>query len=121
MAMSAGQRLRRSLDSELRKAAKTQGVILVWSPAEVAAIATAVRAADYAEVLQARFDSAAAADAEDAAAASVLVKVSAELRLLHRLVADMVARLQFGPGKAKSERHVRSARTRWDRAAEVLS
>jgi hypothetical protein len=118
--MSAGRKLKLSLDNELRKAGRAQNLTLVWSPAEVAAIGTAVRAADAAEVLQARFDCAAAADPDDAAAVQVLVKTSAELRLLHRLCADMVARLQFGPGRAKSERHVRSANTRWERAAQVL-
>jgi hypothetical protein len=108
--MSAGRKLRLSLDAELRKAGAAQNVVLVWRPAERAAIGAAVRAADTAEVLQSRLDAVGAADEVDDA---MLVRLATELRQQLRAVADLVARLEFGPDKAKSARHVRAARARW--------
>jgi len=121
MAMTAGRKLRRDLDAELRKAGTAQGHVLVWSAREVAAIDAAVQAADHVEVLLARFDIAAAGDPGDMSVAAALCKLSAEIRQHRRTIADMVARLEFGPGKAKSDRHVRSAQARWNREGHVMS
>jgi putative intracellular protease/amidase len=73
MTISAGAKLKRSLDAELRRAGKAQGVVLAWTAAESAAIATAMRAADHAAALQLRFAAAAGSDVDDAAATMVLV------------------------------------------------
>jgi hypothetical protein len=111
--MSAGQKLRRSLDMELRKAGQLQNVVLVWRPAERVALDAACKAADMAQLLAARLDAVAAGDADGAVDDPLLLKLSAELRQQRRAVADMVARLEFGPDRVKSERHVRAARSRW--------
>jgi hypothetical protein len=110
--LTAGQKLRRSLDSELRKAGAARGVTLAWMPAEKMAVDAAVAAADAAELLQSRFD-ALAAGGPDAGDDALLLKVAAELRQQRRAVADLVGRLEFGPDRAKSARHVRAARARW--------
>jgi len=70
--------------------------------------------ADRAEVLRVRFDAEEAGDAQPA----VLVKLSAELRLLDRQVVDLVARVNPGIGAAKSARHQRAAHSRWDRRGD---
>ncbi|MDT5101291.1 MAG: hypothetical protein QOC76_5028 [Mycobacterium sp.] len=43
------------------------------------------------------------------------VKLAAEIRLCEKHVVDLLARVNPEPGQAKSDRHVRAARSRWDR------
>jgi hypothetical protein len=43
----------------------------------------------------------------------VLVKLSTELRLLDKAIADHLGRVRIGPGVAKSERHQRAVNVRW--------
>jgi hypothetical protein len=108
-----GAQLRAQLDKALKIAAKDlpAGQVLQWDDKERFAIDAAVAAADRRSQLQARYDSRLAADAESAE----LVKLSAELRLCERVVVDMTSKLSIGVGQAKSERHVKASRSRWDR------
>ncbi|OBG76254.1 MULTISPECIES: hypothetical protein [unclassified Mycobacterium] len=46
---------------------------------------------------------------------SILTKLSSEIRLCDRQVVDLVSRVQFGVGQAKSARHAYSANQRWHR------
>ena len=48
---------------------------------------------------------------------SVLVKLSAELRLCEKQKLDAISRINFGVGPAKSARHQFSANARWHRDA----
>lgn len=47
---------------------------------------------------------------------TVLVKLSGEMRLCERQAIDMISRINFGVGHAKSARHVYSATQRWHRS-----
>lgn len=49
----------------------------------------------------------------------MLVKLSAEMRMLEKAVADHLGRVRIGPGVAKSERHQRAVNTRWQRKREA--
>lgn len=110
----AGARVKADLAAALARAARELGRPLEWSEAEAQAIDAAVRAADQAQVLREMF----AAELADQARPAVAVKLSAELRLLDKAVVDLVARVNPGVGPAKSERHVRAARSRWDAKRE---
>jgi hypothetical protein len=46
-----------------------------------------------------------------------VVALAAEARLTEKAAVDLVARVNLGLGAAKSPRHVRAARTRWQRGA----
>ncbi|ODR03620.1 hypothetical protein BHQ15_17835 [Mycolicibacillus koreensis] len=109
--MTAGNRLRRDLDAALAAAGKELGTRLEWDEREADVIGRAAATADRLEVLRAAFDAESAGGADPA----VLVKLSAELRALDRLVVDLVARVNPGVGPAKSQRHIRAARSRWER------
>jgi hypothetical protein len=108
---SAGQKLRAELDAGLAHAARESGEPLEWSEAELVTVGHAVAAADRLEELRALWDAELAGETR----ATVAIKMSAEARLCERHIVDLVARLSFGPERAKSERHVRAARSRWDR------
>jgi hypothetical protein len=84
---------------------------LVWDEKEALAIDAAAAAADRRTELQDRYDARLAAGAES----TELTKLSAELRACEKAIVDMTAKISFDAGPAKSERHVRAARSRWDR------
>jgi len=107
---SAGARLSADLDGALVRAGKEIGRTLEWSEQEVQVIGLAARTADRAEILRCLFDAERAGDASP----MILVRLSAELRLLDRQVVDLVGRVRVGVGPAKSVRHQRAARRRWD-------
>ncbi|MGY1994713.1 hypothetical protein [Mycolicibacterium fortuitum] len=108
---SDGDRLRQRLDASLAKVAKATGRTVQWSDIELVAIDEAVALADRAESLRDRFD---ALNADENANGDVLLRWSAELRLLSKLVVDLVAKVDPNP-EPKGNRHVAAARTRWDR------
>lgn len=110
---TAGVRLRADLDAALARAGKEVGRPLEWDEKELLTLVTAGKVADRAEVLRGMFADEQAGQARP----TVLVKISAELRMCDRQVVDLVARINPGVGVAKSERHVRAARARWDRRA----
>jgi hypothetical protein len=106
----AGRELRAQLDKALAAASRELGGQLEWSEVELVIIDRAVAAADRAEELRRVYDGHLAAGET-----ALAVKVSAELRGCERAVIDAVGKVHMGLGQAKSERHVRAARSRWDR------
>jgi hypothetical protein len=107
---SAGDRLRADLDTALARAAEDQALAaLEFSDIERGLIESAVQMADWVEKLKAQRDGELAGKARS----TTLVRLSAEVRHCERQVHDLVARLSFGVGPAKSAQHQRAARTRW--------
>ena len=113
MAVSAGQRIRADVDRALVAAGRDLGKTLEWSELERDVIDRAASTADRAEVVRAVFD----AERESDARPTVMVSLSGELRLLDKTVVDLLSRLEFGTGKAKSDRHQRAANYRWNKGA----
>jgi hypothetical protein len=112
MSKTAGQRLREDLDAALARAAQDQGVAaLEFTETERGLIATAVEMADWAEALKSQRD----AELAGPARPTTLVRLSAEVRHCERMVHDLVARVHFGDGAAKSPQHQRAANARWNR------
>jgi uncharacterized protein YqiB (DUF1249 family) len=111
---SAGERLRSDLDAALARAARDQGLAaLEFSEIERGLIATAAEMADWTEALKAHRDAELAGQARP----TTLVRLSSEVRHCERLVHDLVARIHFGVGVAKSPQHQRAARERWNRGS----
>lgn len=108
----SGDRLRADMANLLEAAGRELGQTLEFDEREADILGRACAAADRADVVQALFDAEQAGDAS----APLLLKMSAELRMLDRQVVDLVARLEPGPGVARSNRHVRAARARWSGA-----
>ncbi len=106
----ASRQLRKRLDAQLVAP-------LEWTEAESEYITLAGHAADRASVVQGLLDAELAAEEPRAV---LVVKLSAELRLLERQQATLISMLNpDGEGTAKSERHRRAARARWDRQGHV--
>ena len=112
---TAGARLRASLDAALAYASREHGHALEFSEIERLIIDSAADAADRAEVLDQLLDAELAGKADP----GVLVRLSAEHRANVKQSLDFVARVNVGPGKAKSERHQRAAGARWNRPSPV--
>ncbi|WP_147378884.1 hypothetical protein [Mycobacteroides abscessus] len=109
--MTAGRRLRSDMDSLLARARSECGQpALQWDEREQDALTRACATADRAEILRELFDTEQSGDCR----ATVLAKISAEVRALDRQVQDLLAKLNPGVGPAKSERHQRAAGARWD-------
>lgn len=111
--LTAGGRLRADMDAALAHASRDAGQRLEWSEQELHVLELAGETADRAAVLKELF----AAEQDGENRPSMLVKISAEVRALNRQVVELVARVNPGVGAAKSARHVRAARSRWDRRA----
>lgn len=110
--MTAGRRLRDEMNDMLSRAGEALGEPnLKWDERESDLIARASAAADAAEALRRLF----ASEQDGENRYTVLVKLSAEARACDRQVADLLARVNPAEGQAKSERHVRAARSRHDR------
>lgn len=100
-------RLRRELDAQLKEG-------LRWSRQELRYLELAGRAADRAAELESLLSQELVR--EEPRVASV-TRLSAELRLLERQEATLVAMLNpTSVGAAKSERHQRAANARWSRS-----
>lgn len=108
---SAGAELRKMLDDALERQSKAIGRPLEWSEDELTMLDAACNAANRAEDLRGFYADERAGERR----ATVLVKISAELRMLDRQVVELVARLNVGVGPAKSARHQRAADARWAR------
>jgi hypothetical protein len=95
----------------LARASKDRGAVLEWSESDKLVLDEAAAAADRAQQLRRRF--AEVLDASESDNRAVIV--SAEVRLLDRLVIDSVLKLEAAliPQKTVSERHRRSANARW--------
>lgn len=106
-----GDQLRADMAAALDHAAAEAGRPLEYDERETRTIEHAAAAADRAEQLRALWDAELAGDTR----ASVAVKLAAEIRLCEKHVTDLLARVNPGPGQAKSEQHQRAARARWDR------
>lgn len=112
---AAGKRLVDSMHEALARTSAETGQTLVWSEQEEAALERAGETVDRAEKVRKLLDSALKADEPNPA---VVVKLSAELRMLDKQVVDLLGKLNpEGEGPSKSQRHVRAARSRWDRSA----
>jgi hypothetical protein len=111
---TAGQRIVAEMDAALATASKAFGQPLSWTEHERHAIAAAARTADRSELLARQFASELAGENRP----TILVTLSAELRLLDRATAEHLGRVQIGPGVAKSQRHQRAINARWDRVRE---
>jgi hypothetical protein len=109
--MTAGDQLRDDMARALAHAVRDAGRPLEFDERETRTIDSAAAAADRGEQLAALWT----AELTGEARVSVAVKIAAEIRLCEKHVADLLARVNPGPGQAKSERHVRAARSRWDR------
>jgi hypothetical protein len=107
----AGQKLRADMARAQEHAAREAGRPLMFDERETLAIDSAPAAADRAEQLRALWDAELAGEARP----SAVIKIAAELRLLEKHVTDLLAKVNTEPGQAKSDRHVRAARSRWDR------
>ena len=105
--MTAGRRLRADLDAALGHASAEAGYRIEWTEQELQIIATACDMADRVEVLKAMFAT--------VGSTSTRLKVATELRQTQRSVVELVARVNPGDDRAKSERHVRAVGMRWDR------
>ncbi|MDV3130009.1 hypothetical protein M1247_34255 [Mycobacterium sp. 21AC1] len=109
--MTPGDQLRADMARAIQHAAAEAGRPLEYDEREARTIEHAAAAADRAEQLRALWAAELAADTR----ASVAVKIAAEIRLCEKHVTDLLARVNPGPGQAKSEQHQRAARARWDR------
>lgn len=112
---TAGQRLRETFDQALDRASQQLGKRMAWDEHELEALVAAASAADRRYELQRVYRDELAGDRRPA----ILVKLSAEMRLLDKAVADHLGRVRVGPGVAKSERHQRAVNARWQRKRET--
>src|SRR6476619_6854479 len=88
---SAGQRLRAGLDAALARESEKLGQPLRWDEREQHHIDAAVRAADHVEQLQRLLD----AELEAERRASVVTKLTAEIRLQDHTVSEHLGRIQL--------------------------
>jgi hypothetical protein len=110
----AGKKLRGELDALLARVSREKypgQPALQWSEQEVQVIDRAAAAADRAEVLGWLWQQ----EMDGNTSAAVLVKLSAEMRACEKAAVDLVSRVNPDVGEAKSSRHQRAARSRWDR------
>jgi hypothetical protein len=108
VALTAGQCLRARYEAALARASRETGRHLEWTEGEALALEKAIESADRAEQVRALLD------AELARPELRATKLSAEVRLLNKAQMDYAWRLNPGPGMAKSERHQRAGRARWE-------
>jgi hypothetical protein len=112
---TAGGRLIADLDAALAEASVNLGKPLSWDEHEQHEIAAAARAANRCEMLKQQLD----AEVDGENRPEVVVKLSAEMRLLEKAITDHLERVHVGPGVAKSPRHQRAVNARWDRRRDA--
>jgi hypothetical protein len=108
---SVGQLLRADMDAALARAARDLGTPLEWSEIERHTLALAATAADRYEELRRLW--VAELNRPEPRATSA-ANLAGELRLTEKAVVDLLMRVNLGTGPAKSERHQRAARSRWN-------
>ncbi|MDJ0359697.1 hypothetical protein [Rhodococcus sp. H29-C3] len=114
---AAGKRLLAEQNAALARTSSQTGEELVWSEAETVALERAGETVDRAETVRKLLQIQMRADEPNP---SIVVKLSAEIRALDRLVVDLVGKLNpYGEGQAKSDRHQRAANARWSRADDA--
>jgi hypothetical protein len=89
--------------------------LLELTEQELAALERACTSANRAEELRWLYEEELAGERRP----SILVKISGEIRLCDRQVVDLIGRIKFGVGEAKSARHVYSANQRWHRSEDA--
>ncbi len=109
--LTAGRRLRQEMDAALKRAGEAIGQTLEWDEAEELMLVRAAAAADRAEELQRTYDRELAGEAR----ATMLTRLSAEMRALDKQTVDLVRSVHVGVGVPKSVNHQKAARSRWDR------
>ncbi|NKS00916.1 hypothetical protein GS528_07255 [Rhodococcus hoagii] len=110
---AAGRRLVDAQNAALAETCKDSGEEFVWTPAEEAALERAGDTEDRAESVRKLLQIELKSEEPDKA---LVVKLSAELRALDRLVVDLIGRLNpAGDEPVKSHRHQRAANSRWER------
>jgi hypothetical protein len=98
----------------LARASKDSSTVLEWSEADKIVLDRAADTADRAQLLRQQFAEVLGAGES----VNQAVNLSSEIRLLDRLVVELVTRLEVGViPKAVSERHQRAARARWGTSA----
>ena len=112
---TAGGRLMADLDAALAEASANLGKPLTWDEHEQHEIAAAARAANRCEILQQQLDAEVAGENR----LDVVVKLSAEMRLLDKAITDHLEHVHIGPVVAKSQRHQRAVNARWDRGKDA--
>lgn len=113
---AAGKRLLAEQNAALARTSSQTGEELVWSEAETVALERAGETVDRAETVRKLLQIQMRADEPNP---SIIVKLSAEIRALDRLVVDLVGKLNpYGEGQAKSGRHQRAANARWERKSD---
>jgi hypothetical protein len=112
---TAGGRLMADLDAALAEASANLGKPLTWDEHEQHEIAAAARAANRCEILQQQLDAEVAGENRP----DVVVKLSAEMRLLDKAITDHLGHVHIGPVVAKSQRHQRAVNARWDRRKDA--
>lgn len=111
---AAGRRLVDAQNAILAQTCANTGQEYVWSPTEEAALERAGDTVDRAEQVRKLLASELKSDEPNK---TLIVKLSAELRMLDKLVVELLARLNpEGDEPVKSPRHQRAAQARWDRA-----
>ncbi|MDW5610005.1 MULTISPECIES: hypothetical protein [Mycolicibacterium] len=113
---SAGARLRADLDTALAHASQQLGRELEFDERERLVVDQAVKAADRAEQLAVLYAAELARKPEPRG--RTVVALAAEMRLQEKAAVDLTARVNLGLGAAKSPRHVRASRARWDAQAK---
>jgi hypothetical protein len=110
-AVPAGRRLLAQFDAALKRESEATGKRLEFDEHEQVELRLAAAAADRRGQLQAAYD----AELEGESRASLLVKLSAEIRLLDKAIGDHLGRVHVSLGAAKSQQQQQAARSRWDR------
>lgn len=111
---AAGRRLVDAQNAALARTCTETGEDLVWSEYEEAALERAGETVDRAEAVRKLLQIELRKDEPNG---NTVVKLSAELRSLDKLVVDLLGRLNpEGDEPAKSERHQRAANARWSRS-----
>lgn len=108
---SAGSQLRKLLEDALKSQSKAIGRPLEWSEDELTMLDAVCNAANRAEDMREFYE----AERAGQNRATVLVKISAELRMLDRQVVELTARINPGLGTSKSPRHQAAVGVRWAR------
>lgn len=108
--MTAGQLLQATYDAALTRASREHGRQLEWTEAEATALRLAVESADAAERVKALLEAELAVPQPNP---TIIVKLSAEWRLLNRAQMDYEWRLNPGLGQQKNPAKVRAGKARW--------
>jgi hypothetical protein len=114
-AVPAGRRLLARFDAALKRESGATGKRLEFDEHEQVQLRLAAASADRRAQLQTAYDT----ELEGESRATLLVKLSAEIRLLDKAIGDHLGRVRLSAGTAKSPQHQPAVRSRWDRRNEA--